>query len=60
MRSDTQRDALEKLRVRLNLPEGGMWNYNLTHDRWMYQYATGPNTFTVMAGTSKPDAESPA
>lgn len=56
---DTQREALEKLRQRLSLPEGGTWNYNLGEDRWMYQYSTGPDTFSVTAGVCRPEPTTP-
>lgn len=38
MSGDTQRDALERRRVREGLPEGGTWDFNLAHDEWMYQW----------------------
>lgn len=42
-----QQEALEKLRKRLDLPEGGKWDYNIARGCWMYTRSTGPNTFTV-------------
>ena len=56
---DTQRQALEKLRQRLDLPAGGTWNYNLGEDRWMYSYATGPDTITITAGVCRPEPTAP-
>ena len=56
---DTQRKALEKLRQRLELPEGGAWNYNLSEDRWMYSYAIGPTSVTVIAGVCRPEPIAP-
>ena len=54
----TQHEALERLRKRLDLPEGGKWDYNLARDCWMYTRSTGPNTFTVTAGLV-PASETP-
>lgn len=50
--TDTQKEALERRRVREGLPEGGAWHYLLAEDKWVYFVGKKPFESGYWSGKS--------
>lgn len=44
--------VLEEVRVKHGWPKDGVWDFDLSLNQWRYQYATGPDTFSITVGTT--------